>query len=504
MQHVSSNSATATVYRTLKTFANAMQNAATPRDGMLSARVIGEFSAGKTRLLRELLGELIPPPLFPLSSLECQTRLPLEITFAPTAELNLIQRANDYDSAKSIKKLTQFPMREELDKKYNPLHYRLQLTVPDSHLFLPNGDGYEEGNEPKRLLLIDMPGWNSGDDASAEGSANELMTGDHNLALVFVVNANRIDGAANTKRLRDFLDAFQNADFVGQETLLMVITHCPQPDQQRLKERLRERVLNMWRDELDGDEEKLKLHLLAVDFAELSANELAQFRTTFWSYLLEPLEETCGKPVTVAHPWQMQFNRWPTDWDVRSRLIQTHNLLNHANDLLARACINDEFLPGMNMHRLMGLNAMDIQKKLRDRWFRQLKCQHQQELMSSLSAPASLKLPSGHPLTDWWRDYWLKQLEQALTLAREFFQKADAVFNQVRPNTPDLQEHFSASLNGKHLLAMQGLDSSFICLVNTAQSIAAESQLYKITATLLNLSLLEARCADHYRRADGR
>lgn len=73
--------ATATLYRALRALAERLSRPAAPPDGLLSARVIGEFSAGKTRLLRELLGEVIPPALFPVSSLERQTRLPLEITY---------------------------------------------------------------------------------------------------------------------------------------------------------------------------------------------------------------------------------------------------------------------------------------------------------------------------------------------------------------------------------------------------------------------------------------
>ncbi|MBB1077311.1 dynamin family protein [Rhodoferax sp. 4810] len=491
---------TAIVYRTLRTFSNHMQRTATPPDGLLSARVIGEFSAGKTRLLRELLGDVIPPPLFPVSSLECQTRLPLEITFAPTPALTLIQRANDYDTAAPIKLLTQFPVREEL-ADYDPQHHRLQLTIPDQHLFLPDGDHYEDNNDPKRLLLIDMPGWNSGDDALADSAAIDLMAGYHNLALVFVVNANRLDGSANSERLREFLDTFSTADFVGRPTLIIVITHCPRPDQERLNNRLRERVLTLWQNELDQDAAQLDLQVLPVEFSELTPDELTQFRTTFWAHLLAPLANDATPINPAAHPWLAQLNRWPSEWDVRPQLIQAQTVLTAARELLTHARINNDFLPGMNMHRLIGLDAVAIQNKLRTQWLRQLKCQTQQQLTDRLAALTLL--PTDHPLTAWWNEYWYANVERVLAQVRAFFQQADVAFQQVQTNTPDLHVHLAKHLHEPYQTALRLLDSSFTALVNTAPALADEPQCSRATATLLNLSLLEARYADYYQQARG-
>ena len=46
-------------------------------DGVLTARVVGEYSAGKTRVIREILANQIPQQYSPISSLEAQTRLQL-------------------------------------------------------------------------------------------------------------------------------------------------------------------------------------------------------------------------------------------------------------------------------------------------------------------------------------------------------------------------------------------------------------------------------------------
>jgi hypothetical protein len=489
--------ATETVYRALRTLAERLNHPSAP-DGLLSARVIGEFSAGKTRLLRELLGEQIPPALFPVSSLERQTRLPLEITYGEPATLELIERANDYDAAVVVQTLDAFPVREELGD-YDPQHYRLRLTVPEYRLFLPNGDHYgEDDHESKRLLLIDMPGWNSGQDDIAEGDAAAIMAGYHNLALVFVVNANRLDGQDNHARLRDFLSAFAEADFAGTPTLLIVVTHCARVDRERLSARMRERVMSLWA-ELDQDAEALCLHLMAVDFAELTPDELSAFRETFWTHLFAPVQQ---EPTpAAAHPWIASIRHWSGEQDPRLRLPAAAARIIDARALLARACQDGDFLPGMNMHRLLGLDAAAIQARLLEIWRRQLQCPDLEQLAARLAVPAPLA--DEHPLSLWWNHYWQAHLEQVLAPTRRVFALAERALGEVQPDTPDLREHLAARLSTAHREALQALDSSFTCLVETAQTLSEESHLERAVATLLSLSLLEARYADHYALAKG-
>lgn len=45
--------------RQLQVFADQLEAGSDLTDGVLTARVVGEFSAGKTRFLRELFGDLI-------------------------------------------------------------------------------------------------------------------------------------------------------------------------------------------------------------------------------------------------------------------------------------------------------------------------------------------------------------------------------------------------------------------------------------------------------------
>ena len=491
---------TTTLYRVMNSLYEHLSRSATPNDGVLSVRVIGEFSAGKTRLLRELLGRQIPPALFPISSLERQTRLPLEITYGDPATLELIERANDYDSAAVVTHLNTFPERDQL-VQYDPQHHRLRLTIPELRLFLPNGDHYNADDQTsKRLLLIDMPGWGSGDDAIAEGDAGAMMAGDYNLALVFVVNASRLDGENNAARLRDFLEVLAGADFVADPTLLIVITHCPCADQERLTVRLRRHVTALWQEELEEESEALQLHLLAVDFAELTPDELSAFSATFWRHLLAPLQQEPTAPVTP--PWIAAMRRWSAADDPRPRLRESSAWLAQIRNILAQvAPTAGDFLPGMNRHRLLGLEADAIHARLLQQWWRKTGYPNQQQLAASLAPPAPLF--ADHPLGHWWSDYWQANLEQTWRPVWHFFEAAEQALRQVQPDTPDINAHLARHLNESYYAATQALDSSFTVLMESVEALAEESQLERVVATLLSLSLLEARYAEQYAKQRG-
>jgi hypothetical protein len=222
----------------LQSFAKKMEKETQLKDGCLTARIVGEFSAGKTRLLKELLNEVIPADLFPVSSIERQTKLQLEMTYGEQAELTVIEREADYSEAKVIKKLSKFPHREDKDcQDYQPEKHRLRLSVPEPRFILPEGDGYSEEKVPMRLFLIDTPGWNSGEDDIAESDASDIMAGHHNLGLVYVTDASRLDGKTNQQRLTDFLEVLQDADFLSEAHLVFVVTHCPPQEQVKLRKR---------------------------------------------------------------------------------------------------------------------------------------------------------------------------------------------------------------------------------------------------------------------------
>ena len=171
------------VTESLFDFSEKMGNAQTEiADGVLTARVVGEYSAGKTRVIREILANQIPQQYSPISSLEAQTRLQLEISYGQNNQLFLIEKSEDLDDAVIVEELTQFPSRAEVSQ-YNPDDYRLRLLINESRFILAKGDGYSDDNQPKKLFLIDTPGWNSGEDDLAEQDAHQYFVGESKYCL---------------------------------------------------------------------------------------------------------------------------------------------------------------------------------------------------------------------------------------------------------------------------------------------------------------------------------
>lgn len=458
-----------------------MDAPAAPPDGLLTVRVIGEFSAGKTRFLRELLGPCIPDALLPISSLERQTRLPLEITYGPEPELQLIERPHDARPAQPLARFDRFPQRAEL-ASHDPARHRLRLAVPETRLILRDGDGYSQ--EARRLALVDMPGWNSGDDDLAEGDASAMMAGHWNLGLGYVCQASRLDGDWNQERLCQFLEALADAHFIGNSSLLFIITQCPAEDCARLEALARERVLDAWC-ALGEDSSELDLLVLGADFSAMPAFELQRFRQACWRHLLAPL----GKQQEAQHPWLPALQGWGDEMAIRPRLLVTQNLLERAATLLYRARKDGEFLAGMNIYRLIGLDDAERHLKLQAAWHRQLGLDLPDDILLQADG---LALAPEHPLYAWWTVYWLAQLDQALAPARRFLALAEQVLHEVPADTPDLRAHLTGRLAASHAAAMAVMDNGFVRLVDAARPLVGEAAPEKVVATLLTLSLLHA------------
>lgn len=471
----------------IREFSERALASATLTDGVLTARVVGEFSAGKTRLLRELFGEMLPEPLLPISSLERQTRLQLEVTHGNEPGLALVKREADYRPAEIVETLERFPDRAEV-LNYDPMQYRLRLSVPEPWLILTDGDGFTANDGPKRLFLIDTPGWNSGDDELAEREASSVLMGHHNLALVYVCQASRLDGVLNAERLREFVEALAAAEFLDQTKLLFIITSCPTTDAAGLESRARSLVLCLW-SELGHDPNDLDLDVFCVDFQDMSVAALQHFRESFWKSLLGPLSQS----EVSADPMANALRRWPPHWDIRPQLRSSAQMLARVEILLRNALKDDEFIAGMSMYRLMGLTQVELRKRVMSAWLKQLDCDP-----STLEDWTVEPLSEDHPLANWWQSYWLPALAQALAPIRNFFAQARQSINALTSEVKDLKKHLHAALAHSHAEAVLALDGSFACLIRTAQELLGEPAAEKRVATLLTLSMLQARYEDYY------
>ncbi len=472
-----------TLHEAMAAFASQMTGWHGICDGSLTARIVGEFSAGKTRLVNELLGDMVPQALKPISSREVQTRLPLEVTYGAQAALHLVERECDTDQATVVRALAHFPQRGEiLAADYAPQRFRLRLSLPMQQLVLPEGDGYMEGNAPKRLFLIDMPGWNSSEDTLAEQPAELMLAGDNNLALVYVVSAMRLESSVNRQRLHDFLEALNDAYFLGQSQLLMVMTHCPEEDQQRLRALAACLVSDIWT-KLGLDPDELELTVLCVEFDSMDALQLQAFRARFWQCLLAPL----GQVADPGHPWQSRMRAWPEAWQLAPRVAASHRVLVAVRGMLAGICDQGVFLPGMNMRRLDGAEQEEIQSTLFRMWSKRARVK---EWNSLLETSEDLLLAADHPLAAWWNLFWVSQTNSLLDAVHDLMRGATQALEDVSAQTVDLEAHLAQRLRTLHAAASMLATGSFARLVDAVHA-AGELPAERLLASLFSLATVQ-------------
>ena len=461
-------------------------------DGVLTARVVGEYSAGKTRIIREILANKIPEKYLPISSLEAQTRLQLEISYGQTDELYLIEKSEDYDEAKIIKQLVQFPTRAEVID-YSPEDYRLRLLIDEPKFILAKGDGYTEDNQPKKLFLIDTPGWNSGDDALAEKDAHQYFVGEHNLAIIYVCHANRLDGEINKAKLDNFLEALGDAMFLtGKAHLHIVITHCQKDSQQRLSERMKERVLQQWQ-ELYFEPDKLDLKIKALDFAEMSEKDIEDFRNSFWQELLNPIGT---EKFEFTQSYAEQILNWSDSWDIRKAIFKQIENIRRMQKILNLACVDGQFIQNMNMTRLLGLSQEKMAERLTERWLRQIEVPNI-DVLKELQTYAPLF--EEHPLYEWWNKYWLTNLSMMSKNFTKYIEIVENTINTVTTEVDDLQSYLSKNISPEYFnITGYFANTSFDLVTQVVEQQMHSLSLEKFIATILKLSVLQSRYEDHY------
>jgi hypothetical protein len=163
--------------------------------------------------------------------------------------------------------------------------------------------------------------------------------------------------------------------------------------------------------------------------------------------------------------------------------------------VLQAAFQEKNYLAGMNMTKLSGLDAPAIKKRLKETWNRQMR-----DTVAAEDKPLHQCIPildDKHPLADWWNTYWIPHLQIALRPIAHFLEAVPMALNQVSPNTADLQKHLKQQLDALYQQATQAAYSSFTQVVDTLQDLPKETPPQQTLATLLRLSLLQMRYQDH-------
>lgn len=458
-------------------------------DAGMAIRIIGEYSAGKTRLVRELIGHLVPAALLPVSSLEVQTRLPLEVTYGETPSLQLVRRVYDTEEAHVLRELETFPDRKDITDE-SPREMRLRLALPEPRLTLAQGDGlYEDDTRPKRLFLIDMPGWNSEDDASGADGL-ELSEDWENLALVYVSHVTRLDSAVNQRQLDHFLRALLDGDLLRARDklpLFFLITACPAAERAAMEKKQQERI----RDFLH-DNDKFLVRVMAVDFADMSEEELSHFRRTFWDHVL--LESP--SPALEQNSVGKRVENWPDAYALRPYLAQCMAVIARLDALFSRVYVNGLYMRGRSMRFFAGLDAPALVSRARELWYKQLETPEGLEAIAGLALPT---LPDEHPLAPWLEVYWYPRLRSFHEPMLAFFTRADQTLGLLTPDIDDLEAWLAERLDDSRRAAGDAMPRSFRRMCEVIAGLPEDMPEMRRMATVVTLSLLEARYDDAYR-----
>lgn len=388
-------------------------------------RIIGEFSSGKTRLMTELFGEYLPEALLPISSRECQTMLPLEITYGEEPALDLIKRVCDEASSTVLQPLKSFPERDALtkfDKPLDPKQHRLRLMVPEPKLCIQK-DGIEEGEIPKRITLIDMPGWNN-DDFDAERDKDKVVD-KWTFGLIYVLAATRIDSQHNQKELMALLEVLQDeAYFVSVPTLLVVITHCEDHFKEKAIE-LMGRRLESIKTELGYKDLKVKIQ--CVDFGTLSPEEKNNFKQQFWDNLFAGWKDYAAFDKQKR---EIEVGRYIGTWKPQKDFEHIRQVVLEAERIVSNF-INKTgaFIPTMNYNRLVSLrSSSECREKLWHEWQKTLGTVDLTQPFFKKIEPLVMEK---NPFCPWWNTFFVAPIREALKRVDTLLNDADYAFEQV-------------------------------------------------------------------------
>ena len=107
------------------------------------------------------------------------------------------------------------------------------------------------------------------------------------------------------------------------------------------------------------------------------------------------------------------------------------------------------------------------------------------------------KLDGRHPLADYWNMYYIPYVEKIYLSTTRLLEAIPQTFNEITPNTPDLQVYLSEKLDKLYNEANDSVFSSFTQILDSLKKLPENTTTEKILATLLQLSLIQMRYQDH-------
>gem|GEM_PF-3784391 len=412
-------------------------------------RVVGAFSAGKSRLLSAMLASAAPRSLHPVSSLDRQTTLPLTISYGQEASLCALSASGDV-----TQRLDHFPSRDDLAR--HPKWRGLRLSAPLPHLLTSQrvfGRGQEEGGVLS-LSLIDTPGWNSG-----ELAADQVVIAEAEApAVIFVTTGRNMEAKDDRRELTALLERLEEtireryAD-VAQVKLITVITHVgadPRVAQGGRPVEERAREFYAWLQETAEDVGYGVIcasppHL--IDLEQMPAARQAEICAEVWRDLQSSFGDE--RPVQL---------RPPAPVDPRAVILKAFEgvSLAHLTPLQERLALlssierasqgTEQPLAGLSERTLAPHSTERRRAKIMEQLVKwQTGDPYPSAALESLlrtRAPLIAPLPSGYPLSRWWRESFSVEMNELLSTLNALQDAtrtaADAI--SARPNAHEMAQ----------------------------------------------------------------
>ncbi|QTA82449.1 Dynamin domain-containing protein [Desulfonema limicola] len=447
------------------------------QDSDITVRIIGEFSSGKSRLVRELFKDIVPDNLLPVSRRARETLVPLEITYGDEIALWEIQREQDEKTKPEyIRKWEHFPQRGEFEFSEHELKtHRLRLTLPQKELRIDKHPFNKNSKGQFRIFLIDTPGWNSGE----LDSSRDTLTGEMILASIYVIQAVRIDSRDNEDELHTLLSEIKDrASFLERENLMVYVTHWfEDKNHSDLKDRFEAR-LRKTAEKAGFDDMLIQTEYL--DFDNMDKAGRLEFRKNFWKKFNKGFSGTSDpvfSPEKIIETW----NLTPQLRIMAEKITQT-------SQILEKFRTGDEFIPGMNMTRLKAYPQAEWQERLWCKWNLSVNSDNNEEL---------IELENSHPLSAWWNQILLNRVRTGLKQTDNLIQSAFKTLSQLNVTIENLNEFIKEKLElayeetqQKYLWTESLFPPSLVKIINE------NGNQTKILATLIAITICQSEIED--------
>jgi len=371
------------------------------------ARIVGVLSAGKSRLLAEILRNDVPDALLPVCSPEAQTILPLEVTYGPDVRLSLMEGSDGTTEERLV--LDRFPTRRQLEAlPFQIDQCRLRLEVPLRSLLLEEDPDYD-GDGPVRIKVLDTRGW---DEVGGDADEDEIKTHDNDFATILVCPYRDLEKRYVNELFRRALVGGIADTLCSSPKLLVYVTNCPPRDHSEAKQRVDQILDDVMgrnedvRDRLSEDGPwREAVTIEALDLNQLQDPQREALQRRFWDSVFPNWD--AWKALEPRVDWEEEARKWGAQEALEALFREARK----SRSFLA--AIKDEkgVATGLKKPRRNHSDAQQRCKRIREEWDRKIRTRMTSHYRKTWRMkPTDDSEDAYHPLVNW-REEWPTALD---------------------------------------------------------------------------------------------